>query len=80
MGPHTPPKSEKYKGAPRSTGKRSTQHTINALWSDPERLREDQEFQQCQASAQVLGDSNSIPILVLEDETADKLLGQTSPA
>ena len=66
-------KTGKSKGAPGSTAKQSyTQQTVRALWADPERCREDEQFEHNQAQSRIV----NIPVVVLADETAEALLAQ----
>ena len=69
----SPVKAGKSKGTPGSVGRRSyTQQSVRALWADPERCREDEEFEHLQAR----GQTSTVPIIVLDDETADAILAQ----
>ena len=74
-------KTGKSKGAPGSMAKRSyIQQMVRAVWADPERRREDEQFERNRAQSRSVNSSVNIPIVVLADETVEALLAQQQAA
>ena len=71
-----PLSAKKSKGPPGSTGKQSfTQQSVRVLWSNPERCREDEAFEQTRDCG-----TTSILVVILDDETAEAILVQQQAA
>ena len=71
----SPVKGSKTKGTPGSGRRAHTERSVQALWSNPERAREDEAFERSRAQSR----SDDPEVLIMEDENVDHILAGCPP-
>ena len=66
----SPAKASKSKGTPGSSKRSHTQNSVRALWSNPERAREDEAFERSRARTH----SEGPEVFIMEDENVERIL------